>query len=92
METYLYVIAESYEGPVKIGYSAQPEKRLKQLQTGASTKLNLCYQQSVKNNEAKRIERMIHKTLGYKRSHGEWFNLSVEEAIIEVQFGLMSEA
>ena len=92
METYLYVIAGEYEGPVKIGYSVNPEKRVRQLQTGAAYKLSVYYQQNVNEREARKIERNIHRTLGHLRSHGEWFNLSVDQAVAEVKFGLMSES
>ena len=88
--TYLYVIAATPEGPCKIGFSANPEKRVRQLQTGHAHLLTLQYKQVVPTNEARRIERQIHQTIGYRRSRGEWFNVDVSEAIAEVQFGLMS--
>ena len=68
----------------------QPEKRVKQLQTGHADQLNLFYQQDVDAKEAKRIEKMVHRTLGHLRLRGEWFKLSVTDAISEVKFGLMS--
>jgi hypothetical protein len=88
--TYLYVIASSPEGPCKIGFSANPEKRVRQLQTGHAYLLNLHYSQVVPNNEARKIERLVHQTIGYRRSKGEWFDISVSDAIAEVQVGLMS--
>ena len=90
-QTYLYVIAALEQGPVKIGYSYDPDKRVRQLQTGAPHRLSLFYKQAVAVKQAKRIEGQIHRTLGYIRSHGEWFNMSVTDAISEVKFGLMSE-
>ena len=90
INTYLYVIAASPEGPCKIGFSANPEKRVRQLQTGHAYLLKLQYSQVVPNHEARRIEKQIHRTIGYRRSQGEWFSVTVDEAIAEVQFGLMS--
>jgi hypothetical protein len=90
VNTYLYVIAASESGPVKIGYSAVPEKRVRQLQTGHPQPLALFYQQGTDLASAKLIERLVHRTIGYLRSHGEWFDLTVEDAIAEVQVGLMS--
>ncbi len=90
IKTYLYVIASSVEGPCKIGYSVQPEKRVRQLQTGHAQTLKLHYSELVPQHEARRIEKQIHTTIGYLRSRGEWFNITVNDAIAEVQFGLMS--
>ena len=89
-ETYIYVISASEQGPTKIGYSCDPETRVRKLQTGHANKLRLYYKQAVADHEARKLERQIHTTLGYLRTHGEWFNLNVTDAIAEVQFGLMS--
>ena len=90
METYLYVIAASPEGPTKISHSVRPDRRVKQLQTGHAARLAVFYQQGVSSKDAQRIERSIHNTLGYLRVQGEWFDISVDDAISEVKFGLMS--
>lgn len=89
-ETYIYVIAYNEAGPVKIGYSENPDRRVRQLQTGQSNKLVLYYSQGVSKVEARKIEKQIHATNGYLRSRGEWFNMSIEDAIVEVKHGLMS--
>lgn len=89
-ETYIYVIGASEEGPVKIGYSADPSVRVRKLQTGHVEKLRIFYTQAVSENAVRKAERQIHTTIGYLRIRGEWFNLSVNDAIAEVQFGLMS--
>jgi hypothetical protein len=90
VNTYLYVIASAEHGPCKIGYSINPEKRLKQLQTGHAHPLKLWFAQAVPNHEARRIERQIHCTIGHLRTKGEWFSVSVNDATTEVQVGLMS--
>lgn len=89
-DTHIYVIAYDEAGPVKIGYSADPSRRVRQLQTGQANKLVLYYSQDVSRDEARKIEKMIHETNGYLRGRGEWFNMSVEDAIVEVKHGLMS--
>jgi hypothetical protein len=63
----------------KIGWSKDPQKRLRQLQTGNSLRLKL-----LKIYEVPRIkERYLHKALfRYKvRHNGEWFNIPSAEAI-----------
>ena len=89
METYIYVIAADEQGPVKIGYSSDPSRRLKELQTGYPTPLALRHQQKFPDAQAKLMEQLIHKTLRHRCSHGEWFKMSVEQAIAEVEFHLI---
>jgi hypothetical protein len=89
VESYIYVIAASPEGPVKIGHSRQPEKRLKQLQTGHSEKLILFHKEPILLESARNAEQDIHAQIGYRRKVGEWFTVSVEAAVLEVKFGLM---
>jgi predicted GIY-YIG superfamily endonuclease len=86
METFVYIIAASPDGPVKIGYSKQPETRLKQLQTGHSEELHLYHTLSFERERAKLIERMMHKTLSLSRRTGEWFAIKVEDAMAELEF------
>lgn len=86
MEIFIYVIAADLKGPVKIGFSKHPEKRLRELQTGVPTPLTLHHVQAFEAPRAKLIEKMLHKTLRIQRQKGEWFKLSVEEAILEVEF------
>lgn len=89
MSTYIYVIAARLEGPVKIGFSANPERRLRQLQTGHAEALILHHTQAFEPKRAKLIERIIHKTIKHLRCHGEWFNIDVRTAIAEVTFALI---
>jgi predicted GIY-YIG superfamily endonuclease len=89
MTKYIYVIscASSDEAPCKIGISDNPEKRVKQLQTGHPKKLKIKYTKELDN--ARLYEKRLHKDMSYLRSHGEWFNLSVSEAIEQINFTLV---
>ncbi len=71
---YLYVIQSDVTGAVKIGISSNPQKRLKQLQTGSPYQLKLLC--SIANMSHK--EKIIHNRLkDYKMScKGEWFDFS----------------
>jgi hypothetical protein len=89
METFVYVIAARVEGPVKIGFSNNPQKRLRQLQTGHPERLHLHHTQGFPAKRVKVMEKIIHHTISYLRQTGEWFDLSVEDAIAEVEFALI---
>lgn len=84
MSHFVYVIASSETGPCKVGITHAPEKRLKQLQTGHPAKLRIWH--LLECEDARRMERIIHDTLKIHRASGEWFHLSVEDAIAEVRF------
>ena len=82
--SYIYVIGTVDH--VKIGFSKTPEKRLKQLQTGNMNKLQLFYKEEVQDSKVKIIEKLIHRDLKHKKSIGEWFDMSPEDAIAALQF------
>jgi predicted GIY-YIG superfamily endonuclease len=88
-QSYLYVISASTSGPCKLGRSNDPEKRLRQLQTGHSETLHLFHQELVTGSEISLMERALHRTIAFKRMRGEWFNITVEEAIAEVRHAVM---
>jgi|APGre2960657404_1045060.scaffolds.fasta_scaffold83428_2 hypothetical protein len=89
MTKFIYVIssAKSNNPPCKIGISDNPEKRVKQLQTGHPEKLEIKYMKKL--NNARLYEKLLHKDMSYIRSHGEWFDLSVQEAIDQINFTLI---
>lgn len=89
MKTFIYVIAADENGPIKIGISQNPEKRLRQLQTGHERRLILFHVQEFEPERAHLIERIIHNTVRHKRKIGEWFDLTVVEAIGEVDFAVI---
>lgn len=71
---YLYAISNLTE--VKVGYSKDPKHRLKCLQTGSASKLELnwCKYCAASEKEARKQERMIHRRLGKFKIRGEWFD------------------
>lgn len=86
--TSIYVIGPA-EGPFKIGYSANPNARLSSLQTGRTDKLILHYSEETETDKAKVIEKLIHQTIAHKRIRGEWFDVTLDEAIGEVRHALI---
>jgi len=76
---YVYLIHSIENSYYKIGVSKNPHKRIKQLQTGNSSKLKfICsYQSKIANL----IEKIIQREYSYLKKDGEWFDLSVFDEI-----------
>ena len=69
---HLYIIQSDISGAIKIGRSKNPEKRLKQLQTGSPYKLQLLTVAKEKGDREKPLHR---KFKPYKQAcKGEWFD------------------
>lgn len=67
-------------GHIKIGMTFGPiEKRLMALQSASPVPLQLLFYLQCANALA--AEKEVHRKLGRQRSHGEWFDISEEEAI-----------
>lgn len=74
----VYFIKDEATGFVKIGYSNNPQKRLKSLQTSSANKLTLI--EAIEGN--KKLEETLHTTFAEHRVRGEWFSLpSIDSAI-----------
>jgi len=86
--SYIYVIGDT-TSPYKIGFTKDPDNRLRTLQTGNPKKLQIHYKEMIGENEVKYIEKQIHKELKRKQVSGEWFNVSLDDAISEVKYAVM---
>lgn len=77
-KTYLYIIGNG-EGAIKVGLSKNPEKRVKQLQTGNENTLSLLFTEEFECDRKKvfDVEKKVHRDLGArcKKRVGEWFYL-----------------
>lgn len=90
--SYIYIIstAKHEDGPVKIGISDNPDKRLKQIQTGYPEKIEIKHLEEFKTRKKTfELERLLHKDFSIYRSHGEWFNMTVKEAINYLTFTII---
>ena len=61
---------------MKIGYSDDPDRRLKELQTGNPYKIKICFAlPCATKKDAVRMEANLHRlvTAKYRRLCGEWF-------------------
>lgn len=70
-DMYVYAIRERETGKVKLGISKDPERRLKQLQTGNSSQLELVAYRKADNGYADEAE--CHKLNDSAHVRGEWF-------------------
>ncbi len=72
------IIAETEDGPCKVGYSKHPDKRLTACQTGNPRRLSL-YAVSVSfyhEEDVRAAEYKAHSLLVELHMQGEWFNIS----------------
>lgn len=79
MEKYVYLIKSEDSSRYKIGISKNPQKRVKQLQTGNSEKL--CLVNTYLSEYYDKIERTLHNRFSYLKKEGEWFEFSLEEEV-----------
>lgn len=87
--TFVYAIASAKSGPVKIGYSQDPQERLKQLQTGNPERLHILAVIRFKEDYlAKIAEGLIIEFLSPRRTtpKGEFFQIHTETAYRILEF------
>ena len=72
---WLYIIGKP-EGPIKIGISSNPEKRLAQIQTSCPIKVRLLFKQALISRQVARDrERGLHDTFECFGRCGEWIDV-----------------
>lgn len=79
MIKYIYLIQSLEDGYYKIGVSKNPNKRVKQLQTGNSSELKLI--ETYQSKHANIVEKTIHRQLEHCKKEGEWFDMSLPDAL-----------
>lgn len=67
--TKIYFIQERAGGPIKIGYSVNPKKRLAEIQTSHPQRLMLLA--TMDGGRSEELE--LHRRFGRFRTQGEWF-------------------
>ena len=70
-DMFIYAMMEEDTGKIKIGISKDPERRLKQLQTGNSSRIVLIATHKAENGFSD--ERTLHQKNEAYKIHGEWF-------------------
>ena len=66
---YVYAIGDDHDGPIKIGVSARPRNRLRELQVANPSKLKILS----KFRGDEQDESALHRLLVRARLNGEWF-------------------
>jgi len=77
---FLYCIANN-NGMVKFGFSKDPHRRVRSLQTGSSEELVLLESISVPEDRVREYERLLHSEFAHLRTRGEWFRISGEDGV-----------
>lgn len=75
VSSFLYIISEGEDGPIKIGRSRNPGSRLLELQTGNARRLRVVASYELTHDEACDAERRLHEELADWALSGEWFQL-----------------
>jgi hypothetical protein len=75
---YVYFMQKEDGGPIKIGYSANPNLRMPDIKS--KSKANLKIIAVAKGCD--RIEKLLHRRFASYRKHGEWFSSNPE--LIEI--------
>jgi hypothetical protein len=73
---FIYAIRSGKSNLIKIGFSVEPQSRLKELQIGSPSKLELLQTWPGTRSDEKRIHLFLKKN----RVHGEWFQVDYDEA------------
>lgn len=84
MIRFVYVIGIDAT-PVKIGTADDPRKRLQLLQIGCPEPLVLHRTLEFPHYAAEPIERAAHEALKDRHRRGEWFNVSIEDAVSTIE-------
>lgn len=82
--TNIYVIGNAV-GAVKVGLASVPKRRLMELQTGHSERLQLLFSSELPRDISAPVERRAHWLLKDTHRSGEWFTAQPSEAIEAVQ-------
>lgn len=75
---YLYIAGSTREGPLKIGIAANPQSRVRHLQTGAARKIDIYWVGMCPMGRD--WEQKMHRVLEPWRLKGEWFDIPLETA------------
>ena len=80
---YVYAIGAAGHRAVKIGWAANPAKRLRDLQCGCPIPLTALW--AFPADDAQGVERFLHRRFRHQRMQGEWFDLGPDGALIARQ-------
>lgn len=86
---YLYVICDDYNDLCKIGYSEDPDRRVRELQVGNPHLLRVVHRVRVDESRVVVLERKLHSELNHCRAQGEWFRIPPTRAAGLLDYALI---
>lgn len=88
-QSYVYVIGDA-NGPQKVGFAADPKRRLALFRTGNIGDLRIALAAPVSRDLARHAERFAHWLLRDHHARGEWFSVSPEMAMAAVEQAIVA--
>ena len=89
MTSYIYIIEAEELERIKIGVADNPDARLSALRALSPCTIRIAALITVGNREdAFLLESELHKRYVSRRIHGEWFDVSADEAINDLQWSV----
>lgn len=85
----VYIIGEVGSDVLKIGISDDPDRRCRDLRLSNPYDIKVLWERSTEH--ARRIERNVHLALVDVRIRGEWFRISLAEAIAVIERTITNE-
>jgi len=76
---YVYLIQSLEDSYYKIGVSNNPQRRIKELQTGNSSPLKLV--ETYQSEFANQIEKFLQNRYSHFHKEGEWFDMGISEEV-----------
>jgi len=74
---YLMESIRDYDTIYKIGYSKNPNKRIKNIQTGNDGLVKII--EIFETKHGKKLEVFLHNLYSHKRKNMEWFDLNIDD-------------
>ena len=83
-EVYLYAMASGND--IKIGLSANPEARKRDMQTGNAKEIQLLWRMGpIDRKEAHRLEKKLHRRCKRFNLRGEWFTSACMDTVLRFE-------
>jgi len=90
-EVFAYVIGAA-DGPMKVGLTRQPVERRAALQVGNHSELAIHHAVPVPKADARAVEAYAHWLISHSSIGGEWFGVSIGDAIEAVDSAIAAVA
>ena len=89
MQTSFIYIIGSKNPPYKVGISKNPNRRLRNLQTGHPYPLQIHHIIETNISQTKLFETILHRNLKHYKTNGEWFNMELTNLKLQLEFVLI---